>query len=246
MPSRSAAWGVERNIVADSMSFSFSFSARPRTIPGHTYGNPTVNSTGGGGRFAIFENDPPCVAGRGSRSTGCGASRPGPRARRSRASNRSIGCACPHPNARLSTNPVATLESSPACTGPGRRRTCAASERFSILRISVPSASLSPDRRAPAFASSGASGGGPGYCTVTRSRPVVACPDVASRRYARPAAIRAYQRSAPRSCTAYSGSAPGRPWRRPSSSPASRRRPEVSATPRRSARLDPSPDSTPT
>ena len=41
------------------MSFSFSFSARPRTIPGHTYGNPTVNSTGGGGRFAIFENDPP-------------------------------------------------------------------------------------------------------------------------------------------------------------------------------------------
>ena len=246
MPSRSAAWGVERNIVADSMSFSFSFSARPRTIPGHTYGNPTVNSTGGGGRFAIFENDPPCVAGRGSRSTGCGASRPDPRARLASASSRSIACIGPDPNASLSTSPVATPDSSPACTSPDRRRTCAACEPFSILRMSVPSASLSPDRRAPAFASSGASGGGPGYCTVTRSRPVVACPDVASRRYARPASIRAYQRSSPRSCTACSGSAPGRPWRRPSSSPASRRRPEVSATPRRSARLDPSPDSTPT
>ena len=60
MPSRSAAWGVERNIVADSMSFSF--SARPRTIPGHTHGNPTVNSTGGGASFCNFRKRPPPVS----------------------------------------------------------------------------------------------------------------------------------------------------------------------------------------
>ena len=55
----------------------------------------------------------------------------------------------------------------------------------------------------------------------------------------------AYQRSVARSCAARSGSAPGAPWRWPSSSPASRRRPAVSVTPRRSAWRDPPPDSTP-
>ena len=75
------------------------------------------------------------------------------------------------------------------------------------------------------------------------------CPGVGPRavstRSPRPPSRRAYQRSVARSCAACSGSAPGAPWRWPSSSPASRRRPVVSVTPRRSAWRDPPPDSTP-
>ena len=75
------------------------------------------------------------------------------------------------------------------------------------------------------------------------------CPGVGPRavstRSPRPPSRRAYQRSVARSCAARSGSAPGAPWRWPSSSPASRRRPTVSVTPRRSAWRDPPPDSTP-
>ena len=62
---------------------------------------------------------------------------------------------------RVSTSPVLTPESNPGRvrTITDRIRTCAAANRFSILRMSVPSSSLSPDRRAPAFATSRASGG---------------------------------------------------------------------------------------
>ena len=100
-----------------------------------------------------------------------------------------------------------------------------------------------------AFAWSAAGNGACGAATnheATRARPVLAWVHGPSRRGLHgPPSRCAYQRSVARSCAARSGSAPGAPWRWPSSSPASRRRPAVSVTPRRSAWRDPPPDSTP-
>ena len=62
--------------------------------------------------------------------------------------------------------------------------------------------------------------GHPVWALVTRSRPVLACFHVPSRcRCPRSTSSRAYQSSVARICPAYSGPAPGPPWRRPSSKP---------------------------